>query len=132
RLLPRAANGAAADLEPGANHRVGALRGEREAEVRGECRLDARTMRFLDHRDEVPGEQRLAPVVELDLEEIGPELVQQLSVELEAHVRPRATVLADAGEAGGTLEVANVRRFDVELDGSAAESCPSATNLQVH
>src|SRR5439155_19116009 len=72
----------------------------------------------------------LAPVVELDLEEIRPELVQQLSVELEAHVRPRATVLADASEAGRTLEVANVRRFDVELDRPAAESRPSPPHLQ--
>ena len=69
-----------------------------------------------DHRVDVLGEQRLAPVVELDLEHVRPDLVEQPAVELERHVRARAARLADAGEARRAAQVADVGRLERQLD----------------
>src|SRR5207247_9210138 len=58
-------------------------------------------------------------------EQVGAERGQHLAVEIEAQVRSGTAKVAGAGEARGTLQVADVRRLDGELGRTAPE--PGAT-----
>src|SRR5262249_51943310 len=109
------------DGESGRDEPFRALGVERYAEVRADQARDTVRSRLLDHRIEVPAEQRLAPVAELHAPEIRGELPDHSIVQLGRQVSARSPDLSVAGEAGGTAEVADIGDLDDQLDRTAAQ-----------
>jgi len=122
RLLMRAVDRHAHDLQPGADEVLGSCGIERQAEVRAQARGQALRGRLGDHREQVVVQERLAPVVELDLPEPIAQLGQEAAIETQRQRCRGAADLTGAREAVGTLQVTGARRFDAQPCGHTARN----------
>src|SRR5262249_26239959 len=121
-LLPRAVERDAENGEARAHELLGLLGIEGHAEVRADQARDTARGGLRDHRVDVPAEERLAPVAELDPPQVGRELIEHLGVELRRDVPASAPLLAVAREAGGAAEGADVPPLDHQLDRISAQA----------
>src|SRR5262249_3892242 len=121
RLLPRTVDRYAEDVQTGRDERLGALRVERNAEVGADLRRDSAPPGVRDHRHRLAVQERLTPVVQLDLPEVVAQLVEESPVEIARHRTARPSDLTRPREAMRAREVAGTGRLHAELHGIAPQ-----------